>query len=120
MILAKKPPNLVEKSVSIPFTIIVKSCVFPNFNPNICLNRSEKHYFIILYFQNKNKNGLYFLLVMIKVTMIGAGSLVFGETLLTDILTYPALRHDIVLCLEDINPQRLDLMYRYMQKISRF
>lgn len=48
--------------------------------------------------------------------MIGAGSLVFGETLLTDILTYPALRNDIILCLEDINPQRLDLMYRYMMK----
>ncbi|UCG00800.1 MAG: alpha-glucosidase/alpha-galactosidase [Candidatus Heimdallarchaeota archaeon] len=53
---------------------------------------------------------------MIKVAFIGAGSLVFGETLLTDILTFPTLRDEIVLCLEDIDPKRLDLMYKYMQK----
>ncbi|MFX0061553.1 MAG: alpha-glucosidase/alpha-galactosidase [Candidatus Hermodarchaeota archaeon] len=54
---------------------------------------------------------------MIKVSMIGAGSLVFGETLLTDILSFPALRDiDLVLCLEDIDPIRLDLIYRYMNK----
>jgi alpha-galactosidase len=53
---------------------------------------------------------------MRKITFIGAGSLVFGETLLTDILTFPTLREEIILCLEDINPKRLDLMYQYMQK----
>ncbi|MHA1995262.1 MAG: family 4 glycosyl hydrolase [Candidatus Hodarchaeales archaeon] len=53
---------------------------------------------------------------MKKIAFIGAGSLVFGETLLTDILTYPSLQDDIVLYLEDIDPKRLDLMFRYMQK----
>lgn len=53
---------------------------------------------------------------MRKIAFIGAGSLVFGETLLTDILTFPALRDEIILCLEDIDPKRLDIMYRYMQK----
>ncbi|MFX1517665.1 MAG: alpha-glucosidase/alpha-galactosidase [Promethearchaeota archaeon] len=53
---------------------------------------------------------------MTKIAFIGAGSLVFGETLLTDILTFPSLRDDIVLCLEDIDPKRLDLMNQYMQK----
>ena len=66
--------------------------------------------------RKKIKNRLVLLWLMIKVAMIGAGSLVFGETLLTDILTYPTLRDDIILCLEDKDPQRLDLMYRYMTK----
>ena len=48
--------------------------------------------------------------------MIGAGSVVFGENILTDILTHPALREDSVICLEDIDPNRLDLMYRLMLK----
>ena len=51
-----------------------------------------------------------------KITMIGAGSVVFGENILTDILTHPALREDSVICLEDIDPNRLDLMYRLMLK----
>ncbi|MHA2318880.1 MAG: family 4 glycosyl hydrolase, partial [Candidatus Hodarchaeales archaeon] len=53
---------------------------------------------------------------MRKITFIGAGSLVFGETLLTDILTFPTLRDNTVLCLEDIDPKRLDLMHKYMKK----
>jgi alpha-galactosidase len=53
---------------------------------------------------------------MRKISFIGAGSLVFGETLLTDILTFPELHDNIVLCLEDIDPKRLDLLYKYMQK----
>ncbi len=53
---------------------------------------------------------------MKKIAFIGAGSLVFGETLLTDILTFPTLRDETILCLEDLDPKRLDLMYRYMQK----
>ncbi|MHA1969089.1 MAG: family 4 glycosyl hydrolase [Candidatus Hodarchaeales archaeon] len=52
---------------------------------------------------------------MLKIAFIGAGSLVFGETILTDILTFPALRN-AVLCLEDIDPKRLDYMYKYLQK----
>jgi len=51
-----------------------------------------------------------------KITMIGAGSVVFGENILTDILTHPALREDSIICLEDIDPNRLDLMYRMMLK----
>jgi len=53
---------------------------------------------------------------MLKISFIGAGSLVFGRNVLTDILTFPALRDDTLICLEDLDPQRLDLMYRYMQK----
>ena len=53
---------------------------------------------------------------MKKIAFIGAGSLVFGKTLLTDILSFPSLQNDIVLCLEDIDPKRLDLMYKFMQK----
>jgi alpha-galactosidase len=51
-----------------------------------------------------------------KITMIGAGSVVFGENILTDILTHPALREDSIICLEDIDSNRLDLMYRMMLK----
>jgi len=48
--------------------------------------------------------------------MIGAGSVVFGQNILTDILAYPALREDTLICLEDIDPTRLDLMYKLMLK----
>lgn len=53
---------------------------------------------------------------MLKITFIGVGSLVFGETILTDILTFPALRKDTIICLEDIDPHRLDMMFKFMQK----
>ncbi|MHA2075671.1 MAG: family 4 glycosyl hydrolase, partial [Candidatus Hodarchaeales archaeon] len=56
-----------------------------------------------------------FVQIMLKIAFIGAGSLVFGETILTDILTFPALRN-AVLCLEDIDPKRLDYMDQYLQK----
>ena len=49
--------------------------------------------------------------------MIGAGSFVFGETVLTDLLTFPALRKDTLIYLEDIDPVRLDVMFRYIKKI---
>ncbi|MFX0028682.1 MAG: alpha-glucosidase/alpha-galactosidase [Candidatus Hermodarchaeota archaeon] len=52
-----------------------------------------------------------------KISFIGAGSFVFGETLLTDILTFPALRKNTLICLEDIDPGRLDVMFKYMNKI---
>jgi len=48
--------------------------------------------------------------------MIGAGSIVFGHNILTDILVHPALREDTLICLEDIDPTRLDLMYKLMLK----
>lgn len=53
---------------------------------------------------------------MVKITYIGAGSLVFGKNLLTDLLMFPALQEDTILCLEDIHPERLDLMFRYAKK----
>ncbi len=51
-----------------------------------------------------------------KISMIGAGSVVFGENVLTDILAQPTLIQDTIICLEDIDPVRLDLMYRLMLK----
>lgn len=53
---------------------------------------------------------------MVKITYIGAGSLVFGKNLLTDLLMFPALQEDTILCLEDIHPERLNLMFRYAKK----
>ena len=53
---------------------------------------------------------------MIKIAFIGAGSIVFGENLLTDIFTFPALRNETLICLEDIDTHRLDLIYRLMEK----
>lgn len=50
-----------------------------------------------------------------KIAFIGAGSLVFGKNLLTDLATIPSLKKDTVVYLEDIDPKRLDLMYRYIQ-----
>jgi alpha-galactosidase len=51
-----------------------------------------------------------------KITFIGAGSVVFGENVLTDILTHDSLIKDTVICLEDIDFARLDLMYKLMLK----
>ncbi|MFW9821575.1 MAG: alpha-glucosidase/alpha-galactosidase [Candidatus Thorarchaeota archaeon] len=53
---------------------------------------------------------------MVKITFIGAGSLVFGKTVLTDLLLFPSLQEDLILCLEDIHSERLDLMFRYVKK----
>mgnify|MGYP006308988141 CR=1 FL=1 len=47
---------------------------------------------------------------MLKIAFIGAGSFVFGETVLNDLLTFPALIKDTVIYLEDINEDYLDLM----------
>ncbi|MGB5909580.1 MAG: alpha-glucosidase/alpha-galactosidase [Promethearchaeia archaeon] len=55
---------------------------------------------------------------MVKITLIGAGSLVFGKNLLTDLLLFPALQEDTILCLEDIHTERLDLMFRYIKKFK--
>ena len=55
---------------------------------------------------------------MVKITFIGAGSMVFGKNILTDLLLFPALQEDTILCLEDIHPERLDLIYRYVKKFK--
>ena len=55
---------------------------------------------------------------MVKIAFIGAGSLVFGKNLLTDLLLFPALQEDTILCLEDIDAERLDLMFRYAKKFK--
>lgn len=51
-----------------------------------------------------------------KIAFLGAGSFVFGETVLMDILNFPELIKDTVIYLEDIDEQYLDLMYQYMVK----
>jgi alpha-galactosidase len=56
-------------------------------------------------------------LKILKISMIGAGSFVFGETVITDILTFPTLRKNTLICLEDIDPERLDIMFKYIKKI---
>ena len=53
---------------------------------------------------------------MLKISFIGAGSLVFGRNVITDILTFPIFRKNTLICLEDVDPKRLDLMYDYIQK----
>ncbi|MFX1572399.1 MAG: alpha-galactosidase [Promethearchaeota archaeon] len=54
---------------------------------------------------------------MKKITFIGAGSIEFADNVLTDILNFPSLQKDTLICLEDIDPNRLDLMYQYIRKI---
>ncbi len=51
-----------------------------------------------------------------KIAFIGAGSIVFGQRILQDILAFPALRKNTTVCLEDINAHRLDLMFNLMEK----
>ncbi|MCC7354683.1 MAG: alpha-glucosidase/alpha-galactosidase [Anaerolineae bacterium] len=51
---------------------------------------------------------------MPKITMIGAGSVVFTKNLLGDMLSYPELQ-DATFALHDINPERLDAAERMAQ-----
>ncbi|MHA1931949.1 MAG: family 4 glycosyl hydrolase [Promethearchaeota archaeon] len=60
--------------------------------------------------------GKFQLSIVLKISFIGAGSLVFGRNLLTDIIKFPSIRKDTIICLEDIDPKRLDLMFNYMLK----
>ncbi|MHA1688404.1 MAG: family 4 glycosyl hydrolase [Promethearchaeota archaeon] len=53
---------------------------------------------------------------MLKISFIGAASLVFGENIISDLLSFPTLRKDMLMCLEDIDSHRLDLIYQYFQK----
>ena len=49
-----------------------------------------------------------------KIGFVGVGSVVFGDNVLTDLITHPSLKKEMTICLEDIDSIRLDLMYRYM------
>jgi len=53
---------------------------------------------------------------MTKISMIGAGSIVFAKNLMTDILSYPELQ-DCTISLMDIDPDRLELIERLGDKI---
>ena len=55
-------------------------------------------------------------MIILKIAFIGAGSIVFGENILTDMLTFPSIQKDTVIYLEDIDEHRLDLMYNLMNK----
>lgn len=54
---------------------------------------------------------------MNKITFIGAGSMVFADNILTDILTFPSFQKNTLICLEDIDSRRLDTTFRYIKKI---
>jgi alpha-galactosidase len=53
---------------------------------------------------------------MLKIAFIGAGSLVFTQNLVRDILTFPLLENS-TLALMDINPERLDFARRSVERI---
>jgi alpha-galactosidase len=53
---------------------------------------------------------------MPKIALIGAGSVVFARTLISDILTFPELR-DSTIALMDINPERLGLITALAQRM---
>ncbi len=53
---------------------------------------------------------------MPKIVLIGAGSVVFAKTLITDILSFPALQQG-TLSLVDLSAERLDLISRYTRRL---
>ncbi|MCI0440942.1 MAG: alpha-glucosidase/alpha-galactosidase, partial [Chloroflexi bacterium] len=53
---------------------------------------------------------------MVKIAVIGAGSVVFTRRLLGDILSFPALS-DSRIALMDIDAERLDFMARLASKM---
>ena len=55
-------------------------------------------------------------MINLKIAFIGAGSIVFGENVLTDLLTFSSIQKDTIICLEDLNEHRLNLMYDLMRK----
>ena len=55
---------------------------------------------------------------MIKVALIGAGSIVFTRKLVRDILTVPELR-DTVFSLTDISKRNLDMIARLVRRDIR-
>ncbi len=54
---------------------------------------------------------------MPKVTIIGAGSVGFTQTLVSDILSFEALK-DTHFALMDIDPERLDVSYQWANKLK--
>jgi alpha-galactosidase len=54
---------------------------------------------------------------MKKIAFIGAGSMVFADNVLSDILTFPSFQKNTLICLEDIDSRRLDATYKYINKI---
>jgi alpha-galactosidase len=54
---------------------------------------------------------------MAKITLIGAGSVVFAKNLLGDILSFPELAHSQI-ALFDIDPQRLAVAERMAQRVA--
>ena len=55
---------------------------------------------------------------MIKVAMIGAGSVVFSKNLTGDILSYPEFR-DACLCYMDIDTERLEVAATLCRKVAQ-
>ncbi|MBC2595100.1 alpha-glucosidase/alpha-galactosidase [Ruficoccus amylovorans] len=53
-----------------------------------------------------------------KITLIGAGSVVFAKTLIGDILRFPELA-DATICLMDISPERLKVADIMMRRIAK-
>lgn len=54
---------------------------------------------------------------MPKIVIIGAGSVVFAQKLITDIITFPALRES-ALALVDIDEERLELITRLTERLK--
>ena len=55
---------------------------------------------------------------MAKIAMIGAGSLVFGKTLMNDFLATPALAGSEY-CLMALTNTRLDKMHAFVQRMIK-
>jgi alpha-galactosidase len=53
-----------------------------------------------------------------KITLIGAGSTVFAQALLTDILGFPELAESLI-SLHDIDPERLRTSERMARKLAQ-
>jgi len=54
---------------------------------------------------------------MVKITMIGAGSIIFCKHIIQDIMTYPALK-DSHIALMDIDERRLDQVYKVLNRVK--
>ena len=53
---------------------------------------------------------------MPKVALIGAGSVVFANNLVGDLLTYPQLKDELEFSLMDIDPDRLEVAHGYIRR----
>ncbi len=53
---------------------------------------------------------------MVKVAMVGAGSVVFANNILGDLLTYPDLKDNLEFSLIDIDPRRLEVSESYARR----